>query len=119
MKTLSVALILHFLVTGFFHRTEDGNSLLETGSGKYRSESYTEDLVNDYDIVIYGGTSAGISSAIQASRLGRSVLIIEPTGRLGGLTTGGLGQTDIGNKQAIGGIAREFYTNIRKYYDDP
>jgi hypothetical protein len=119
MKTLSVALILHFLVTGFFHRTEDGNALLETGSGKYRCESYADEVVNGYDIVIYGGTSAGISSAIQASRLGRSVLIIEPTGRLGGLTTGGLGQTDIGNKQAIGGIAREFYSNIMKYYDDP
>ena len=55
-----------------------------------------------YDIVIYGGTSAGISSAIQSSRLGKKVVLIEPTNRIGGLTTGGLGQTDIGNKQAIG-----------------
>ena len=74
---------------------------------------------NEYDIVIYGGTSAGIASAIQASRSGKSVVLIEPTNRLGGLTTGGLGQTDIGNKYVIGGIAREFYQNIRKYYDDP
>ncbi len=73
---------------------------------------------NEYDIVIYGGTSAGIASAIQASREGKSVVLIEPTNRLGGLTTGGLGQTDIGNKHVIGGIAREFYQNIRKYYDD-
>jgi hypothetical protein len=73
----------------------------------------------EYDIVIYGGTSAGIASAIQASRSGKSVVLIEPTNRLGGLTTGGLGQTDIGNKYVIGGIAREFYQNIRKYYDDP
>lgn len=72
-----------------------------------------------YDLVIYGGTSAGIAAAIQSSRMGKSVLIIEPTQRLGGLTTGGLGQTDIGNKQAIGGIAREFYQNISKYYKDP
>ena len=72
-----------------------------------------------YDIVIYGGTSAGISAAIQSSRMGKSVVLIEPTKRIGGLTTGGLGQTDIGNKQAIGGISREFYQNIKKYYDNP
>lgn len=71
-----------------------------------------------YDVVIYGGTSAGIASAIQTSRMGKSVVLIEPTNRLGGLTTGGLGQTDIGNKFVIGGIAREFYRNIRTYYED-
>ncbi|TXD81583.1 FAD-dependent oxidoreductase [Subsaximicrobium wynnwilliamsii] len=69
------------------------------------------------DLVIYGGTSAGISAAIQTARLGKSVILIEPTNRLGGLTTGGLGQTDIGNKQVIGGISREFYQNIKKYYE--
>jgi hypothetical protein len=73
----------------------------------------------DYDLVIYGGTSAGISAAIQASRMGKTVILIEPTNRIGGLTTGGLGQTDIGNKQAIGGIAREFYQNVKKYYQQP
>ncbi len=72
-----------------------------------------------FDMVIYGGTSSGIAAAIQASRLGRSVVLLEPTGRLGGLTTGGLGQTDIGNKQAIGGISREFYENIAAYYERP
>ncbi|MBN2862094.1 MAG: FAD-dependent oxidoreductase, partial [Bacteroidales bacterium] len=70
------------------------------------------------DVIIYGGTSAGISAAIQTARLGKSVVLIEPTNRLGGLTTGGLGQTDIGNKQVIGGIAREFYRNIKRHYND-
>lgn len=74
---------------------------------------------NSYDIIVYGGTSAGISAAIQSSRLNKSVLIIEPSARLGGMTTGGLGATDIGNKQAIGGIAREFYRNIKGYYEKP
>jgi len=74
---------------------------------------------NEYDIIVYGGTSAGIAAAIQSSRMGKTVLIIEPTKRLGGLTTGGLGATDIGNKQVIGGISREFYQHIKKYYDDP
>lgn len=72
-----------------------------------------------YDIVIYGGTSSGVAAAIQSSRMGKSVVVIEPTNRMGGLTTGGLGQTDIGNKQAIGGVSREFYQNIKKYYDNP
>ncbi len=70
----------------------------------------------DYDIVIYGGTSAGVVAAVQASRMGKSVLLLSPDVRLGGLTTGGLGQTDIGNKQAIGGISREFYQRIKAYY---
>ena len=70
------------------------------------------------DIVIYGGTSGGITAAIQAAREGRTAVLIEPTKFLGGLTTGGLGATDIGNKKAIGGISREFYTAIAKYYAD-
>ncbi|MDP5019315.1 MAG: FAD-dependent oxidoreductase, partial [Opitutales bacterium] len=71
------------------------------------------------DIVIYGGTSGGITAAIQAAREGRTAVLIEPTQFLGGLTTGGLGATDIGNKKAIGGISREFYTGIGTYYADP
>ena len=68
------------------------------------------------DLIVYGGTSGGITAAIQAKRLGRSVILIEPTKHLGGLTTGGLGATDIGNKGAIGGMSREFYQRIKKYY---
>ncbi len=76
-------------------------------------------MVNEFDVVIYGGTSAGVAAALQVSRMGKSVVLIEPSSRIGGLTTGGLGQTDIGNKQAIGGIAREFYRNIKAYYEKP
>lgn len=71
------------------------------------------------DVIIYGGTSAGIAAAVQAKRMGKSVLVIEPSDRIGGLTTGGLGQTDIGNKSAIGGIAREFYQDIADHYQSP
>lgn len=74
--------------------------------------------VKKYDIVIYGGTSAGVVAAVQAKKMGKSAIIIEPTDRIGGLTTGGLGQTDIGNKHAIGGISREFYQNVKQYYDN-
>lgn len=72
----------------------------------------------EYDIVIYGGTSGGIAAAVQAKRMGKSVVLVEPTSRIGGLTTGGLGQTDIGNKRVIGGISREFYQAVREHYED-
>lgn len=73
----------------------------------------------EYDIVIVGGTSAGISAALQAKRMGRSAVVIEETERIGGLTTGGLGQTDIGQKRAFGGIAREFYRAVKAHYLQP
>jgi len=69
-----------------------------------------------YDLVVYGGTSGGIAAAVQAARLGRRVILVNPSRHLGGLSTGGLGATDIGNKGAIGGIAREFYERIARHY---
>jgi len=51
--------------------------------------------------------------------MGKKVILIEPTNRIGGLTTGGLGQTDIGNKQAIGGLSREFYQQVKAHYQKP
>jgi len=72
-----------------------------------------------YDVVIYGGTSAGVAAAMQASRMGKSAVLIEPSMYLGGLTTSGLGWTDSGNKAAIGGIAREFYRTVKRHYDRP
>lgn len=78
----------------------------------------SESEAGSHDIVIYGGTAAGIAAAVQVKRMGRSVVVIEPTRRIGGLTTGGLGQTDIGNKAAIGGISREFYRRVRNYYQE-
>ncbi|RJP30919.1 MAG: FAD-dependent oxidoreductase [Candidatus Omnitrophota bacterium] len=72
----------------------------------------------EYDIVIYGGTSAGVSAALQASRMGNHCVIIQDNSHLGGLTSGGLGATDIGNKAAIGGISREFYRHVYDHYAD-
>lgn len=70
------------------------------------------------DVIIYGGSSGGVAAAIQTARMGKKAVLIEPTKFLGGLTTGGLGATDIGNKKAIGGISREFYANIFTYYNE-
>jgi len=72
------------------------------------------------DIVIYGGTSAAVTTAVQARAMGKSVVIVCPEKHLGGMTTGGLGWTDSGDKDAIGGLARNFYHRIWKYYQaDP
>ena len=68
------------------------------------------------DICIYGATSAGVTAAVQAARDGKSVTIVDPKHHLGGLTTGGLGATDIGNKDVIGGISREFYQRVANHY---
>lgn len=70
-----------------------------------------------YDVVVYGGTSGGVTAGVQAARMGKSVVVIEPSQHLGGLTSGGLGATDIGNKSVIGGISREFYQRIATHYD--
>ncbi|MCX5772208.1 MAG: FAD-dependent oxidoreductase [Candidatus Hydrogenedentes bacterium] len=72
-----------------------------------------------YDIVVYGGTSAAVVSAVQARQMGKSVIVVSPDKHLGGLTSGGLGWTDSGDKTVIGGLARSFYHRIwQKYVPD-
>jgi len=68
------------------------------------------------DIVIYGGTSAGIIAAVQAAKLGKSVLVVSPDTHLGGLSSSGLGFTDTGDKSVIGGLARTFYARVYQHY---
>src|SRR5687768_7267462 len=68
------------------------------------------------DLVVYGATSAGIVAAVQARRMGRTAVILESGSHLGGLTTGGLGQTDSGTTGAIKGIAGEFYRRVNGKY---
>ncbi len=72
-----------------------------------------------HDVVVYGGTSAGVIAAVQVQRMGKSVVIVCPERHLGGLTAGGLGFTDTGNKAVIGGLARQFYHRIWQKYQEP
>jgi len=72
--------------------------------------------VVEADLCIFGGTSGGIAAAVQAARMGKSAVLVNPTKYLGGLTTGGLGATDIGNKAAIGGISRDYYHRLAQHY---
>jgi glycine/D-amino acid oxidase-like deaminating enzyme len=73
----------------------------------------------DYDVVVYGGTSAGVIAAVQAKKMGKSVVVVGPDRHLGGLSSGGLGFTDTGNKAVIGGLAREFYHRVWRHYNEP
>ena len=70
------------------------------------------------DVVIYGSSPAAMAAAVQLKRMGTKAVVVSPERRIGGLTTGGLGQTDIGNKSAFGGIALEFYKAVAAYYAD-
>lgn len=70
-----------------------------------------------YDLVIYGGTSSAIIAGVQAHQLGKTVVIVCPEQRLGGLSSGGLGWTDSGNKAVVGGLARNFYQRVYKHYE--
>ena len=74
--------------------------------------------VPEYDVVIYGGTSSGIIAAVQAKRMGKTVVVVCPDQHLGGLSSGGLGWTDTGNKAVIGGLAREFYHRVWQQYQE-
>ena len=69
-----------------------------------------------YDVCIYGGSASGIMAAYSAAQMGMNVVVIEPTVRFGGLTAGGLGFTDIGNKQVVKGLALQFYRRLGAHY---
>ena len=68
------------------------------------------------DVIVYGGTSSAITTAVQIKRMGKSVIVVSPDIHLGGLSSSGLGYTDTGNKEVIGGLAREFYHLLYEHY---
>lgn len=75
---------------------------------------------NEYsaDLIVYGGTSAAVTAAVEAVQSGKTVLVVSPDQHLGGLSSGGLGYTDTGNKTTIGGLSREFYHRVWLHYND-
>ena len=70
------------------------------------------------DVIIYGGTSAAVTAAVELAQSGKSIIMVSPDKHLGGLTSGGLGYTDTGNKSVIGGLSREFYHRVWLHYND-
>ncbi|MEO1527834.1 MAG: FAD-dependent oxidoreductase [Planctomycetota bacterium] len=94
------------------------SSLIATSFSQAHAEfSQSQAGEQQYDVVIYGGTSAAVTAAVQVKRMGKSVVIVCPDKHLGGLSSGGLGWTDSGKKEVIGGLAREFYHRIFLEYD--
>jgi hypothetical protein len=83
-----------------------------------RTAPSSGDTRHTADVIIYGGTSAGVIAAVQVARMGKTVIVVSPDKHLGGLTAGGLGWTDTGNKAVIGGLAREFYHRLYLHYQD-
>lgn len=100
MKTRTLTLFLFFILLGC-------------------SQSAPDDGEISADVIIYGGTSAAVTSAVQLIRMGKSVVVVSPDLHLGGLTSSGLGYTDTGNKKVIGGLSREFYQRVYDYYMEP
>lgn len=78
--------------------------------------TFAQTKIRKADVIIYGGTSAAITAAVQVKKMGKSVIVVSPDKHLGGLSSGGLGFTDTGNKQVIGGLSREFYQRLYTHY---
>ena len=78
----------------------------------------SSDTAHSADVIVYGGTSSAVIAAVQVAKMGKSVILVSPDKHLGGLTAGGLGWTDTGNKAVIGGLAREFYHRLFLHYED-
>jgi succinate dehydrogenase/fumarate reductase flavoprotein subunit len=67
---------------------------------------------HNFDVVVYGGTAGGVIAAVSAAREGLHTALLEPTAHVGGMVSGGLGWTDYGKKEVIGGYAYEFYYRV-------
>lgn len=86
------------------------------GSEATSADAQTVVATRKADIIVYGGTSSAVIAAVQAKKMGKSVIVVSPDKHLGGLTSGGLGFTDTGNKEVIGGLSREFYQRLYQHY---
>ena len=109
MRNLSRTPLYVALIIGFL-------SLIQCTSSP---NAVTDQSAYSADVIIYGGTSAAVTAAVQTVRMGKTVIMVSPDTHLGGLTAGGLGWTDTGNKEVIGGLSREFYQRVYQAYQQP
>jgi hypothetical protein len=72
-----------------------------------------------FDVIVYGGTAGGVIAAVAAAREGLNVAVVTPDAHLGGMVSGGLGWTDYGKKEVIGGYSLEFFERVGKKYGRP
>ncbi|MGB3852020.1 MAG: FAD-dependent oxidoreductase [Tunicatimonas sp.] len=109
MRTLLTICFYALLITGTLSLVQCTN----------QPEEATDPPTYSADVIIYGGTSTALTAAVQTVRMGKSAIIVSPDKHLGGLSAGGLGWTDTGNKEVIGGLSREFYQRIYQAYQQP
>lgn len=107
----ATAIILHWLLLAGWSPAVAHDTPASPGSSGGRTPAAVE-----ADVCVYGGTSAGVVAAIQAARMGKSVMLLEPGRHLGGMTAGGLSAVDIGDPRSVGGIAREYFTRLVAVY---
>ncbi|WAC12041.1 FAD-dependent oxidoreductase [Dyadobacter pollutisoli] len=103
-------LLFLFSLTVFICQTQSAEIFAQNNPG---AETY------EADVIVYGGTSGAVTAAVQVVKQGKTVIVVSPDKHLGGLSAGGLGFTDTGNKAVIGGLAREFYHRVFMHYDTP
>ena len=105
------------LAFGFSANPIQADTLCKGGLYYYRPVAAEKPTTLECDIAIYGGTPAGVTAAIQAARSGQKVILISHNQHVGGMTSGGLTATDLGEKSSIGGLAMEFYHRLGKHVD--
>ena len=86
--------------------------------GLFSTHKVRQNTINVYDVVVYGGSSGGVMAAVRAARMGKSVILIEPTNHLGGMTTSGLGFVDANKPKLIGGLAYEYFHRVWQCYQN-
>jgi hypothetical protein len=72
--------------------------------------------MTNIDVCVFGGTAAGVIAAVTAAQQGKRCVLVNPGLHVGGMTSGGLGATDVGNPAVVGGLAREFYRRVGRVY---
>lgn len=107
----AAAIILHWLLLAGWPPAVAHDTPASPGNASRQTPAAV-----DADVCVYGGTSAGVVAAIQAARMGKRVMLLEPGRHLGGMTAGGLSAVDIGDPRSIGGIAREYFTRLVAIY---
>lgn len=127
VEALREGMILQSITNTFGRFFEAEQVRLTVDNEDYKSENITLnhrpmevnyiDYPLFYDVVVYGGTASGIMAAVAAAREGADVALIEQSSHLGGMVSGGLSYTDLGNITVIGGLTKEFFENIGEHYN--
>lgn len=118
------ASVFHRFVPDGLHPNAAGCAEVATpallaGLGVPEADAYFQSTQQAFDVLVYGGTSAAVTAAVQARRMGKTVLLVSPDRHIGGLSINGLGWTDAGDIRTIGGLSRDFYHRVYNYYSRP